>query len=282
MRSINGNKYLIWSILGMLGITIPIYIFLLKLFQKSFIIPDKDSILLTETNNALDKWETNATIRIIVWNVYKAKKKGIIDDLASFIKESDILLLQEHFHDSKLISRISKDSTHEITTAISFYTKAQIPTGVCTVSKVKHSSVLFLKSEGKEPLSHTSKMSLITSYNIKKTNKRLCVINVHGINFVRKTKFNDQMKKIEIELSNHKGSVIMGGDFNTWNKGRRTILRQLANKYNLDEVRFDNDKRRMKLDFIFIRAGKIQTARIMKEISSSDHLPLYLEFKLQV
>ncbi|MGD1917395.1 MAG: hypothetical protein ACFCAD_00045 [Pleurocapsa sp.] len=84
--------------------------------------------------------------------------------------------------------------------------------------------------------------------------------------------------------------MILAGDFNTWNKSRWQILSQMSARLNLTPVSFTaEDTKKIKnflfsppLDYIFHRGftQKQTTAKLIDNISSSDHNPLFVELCL--
>ena len=138
-----------------------------------------------------------------------------------------------------------------------------------------------------EPVINTPKISLFTEYFLANSS-RIIAVNTHLINFVSLPKFKAQLEEIESILSIHQGAIILAGDFNTWNKSRWLLLQQMTNRVNLTPVSFTaKDTKKIKsfllsppLDYIFYRglAQKPDTARVIDNISSSDHNPLFVEF----
>lgn len=137
-----------------------------------------------------------------------------------------------------------------------------------------------------EPIINTPKVSLFTEYFLA-NNSKILAVNTHLINFVNLSKFKAQLEEIELILSTHQGAIILTGDFNTWNKSRWLLLQQMSDRVNLTSVSFTAiDTKKIKsfllsppLDYIFYRGleQKPNTARVIDNISSSDHNPLFVE-----
>ena len=142
-----------------------------------------------------------------------------------------------------------------------------------------------------EPVINTPKVSLFAKYSLKDRDRSLLTVNTHLINFVGLGKFKAQLQEIESVLDKHQGAIILAGDFNAWNKYRWLILSQMAEKLNLTPISFSaEDTKKIKsfllsppLDYIFYRgfAPKPNTAKVIDNISSSDHYPLFVELCLQ-
>jgi endonuclease/exonuclease/phosphatase (EEP) superfamily protein YafD len=139
-----------------------------------------------------------------------------------------------------------------------------------------------------EPVTNTPKVSLFAEYFLSDSLGSLLAVNTHLINFVELSKFKAQLQEIESILSGHQGAIIFSGDFNTWNRSRWLLLSQMATRLNLTSVSFSPwDTRKIKnfllsppLDYIFYRGfnQKPFSAKVIDNISSSDHNPLLVEF----
>jgi endonuclease/exonuclease/phosphatase (EEP) superfamily protein YafD len=140
-----------------------------------------------------------------------------------------------------------------------------------------------------EPIINTPKVSLFTEYFLA-NNSKILAVNTHLINFVSLPKFKAQLEEIESILSIHRGAIILAGDFNAWNKSRWRLLYKMATRLYLTSVSFTaEDTKKIKsfllsppLDYIFYRGlkQKPDTAKVINNISSSDHNPLFVELCL--
>ena len=148
-----------------------------------------------------------------------------------------------------------------------------------------------------EPVINTPKISLFAEYSSSDCGasrrhrpQSLLTVNTHLIKFVGLSKFKAQLQEIELILKEHQGAVILAGDFNTWNKSRWQILCQMAARLNLTSVSFTaEDTMKIKsflfsppLDYIFYRGftPKLNTAKVIGNISASDHNALFVELCL--
>ena len=142
-----------------------------------------------------------------------------------------------------------------------------------------------------EPVINTPKVSLFVEYSLGDCSESLLAVNTHLINFVGLSKFKIQLQEIESVLNKHKGAIILAGDFNTWNKSRWLMLSKMAARLNLTSVSFTvEDTKKIKsfllsppLDYIFYRGleQKPDTAKVIDDISSSDHNPLFVELSFK-
>ena len=158
--------------------------------------------------------------------------------------------------------------------------------GILIASKGDRTKTKATITKHYEPVINTPKISLFTEYFLA-NNSKVLAVNTHLINFVNLPKFKAQLQEIESILNEHQEAIILAGDFNTWNKPRWRLLSQMAARLNLIPVSFTaKDTKKIKsfllslpLDYIFYRGleQKPDTARVIDNISSSDHNPLFVE-----
>lgn len=117
------------------------------------------------------------------------------------------------------------------------YAYRKIEAGVLTASKITPNLTCTFKV--KEPIIRVPKSILITRYPIAGLHWELMVANIHAINFTMGyTAFQKQCDHLESVLANHRGPMIVSGDFNTWNSGRMARVDAMAQRMNLVAVRF--------------------------------------------
>ena len=166
-------------------------------------------------------------------------------------------------------------------------TSSNTYSGILIASQGDRISKQALFTEHYEPVINTPKVSLFAEYSSKDRDRSLLAVNTHLINFVGLSKFKAQLQEIESVIDKHQGAIILAGDFNTWNKSRWQILSQMAARLNLTPISFSaEDTKKIKsflfsppLDYIFFRGltVKLNTAKVIDNISSSDHNPLFVE-----
>ena len=132
-----------------------------------------------------------------------------------------------------------------------------------------------------EPWLAMPKCTNITEYALSDTKETLIVVNIHAINFTLGVKqFRKQIEKIRQVLIEHKGPIILSGDFNTWRKKRMSILETLTVELGLDALTFQVDHRKtvfgQLLDHIYVRALTPENT-VTHHVQSSDHNPLSAE-----
>jgi endonuclease/exonuclease/phosphatase (EEP) superfamily protein YafD len=141
-----------------------------------------------------------------------------------------------------------------------------------------------LTTQGREPLTATPKIALLTYYAWPNEHQILLVTNIHAINFVTLKIFEMQLNQLEAILIQHPGPLILAGDFNTWHQQRLNLLHAMKTRLQLKSVFFKN-KQAIKrvllsppLDHIFYRGLCQKQAEVLAHIVSSDHAPLWVEF----
>ena len=163
--------------------------------------------------------------------------------------------------------------------------------GILIATKGNPISSKALVTKHCEPVSNTPKVSLFAEYSLDDCYENLLAVNTHLINFVNLSKFKAQIQEIESIVATHQGAIILAGDFNTWNKSRWRMLYKMTARLNLTPVSFTaEDTKKIKsfllsppLDYIFNRGlvQKEDTAKVIDNIYSSDHNPLFVELSLE-
>lgn len=217
-------------------------------------------------------------ITLLNWNSFKGSKEGWIDNFSILIKEIDLITLQEGYLTDTLTSNlISHQFSWDLASAFSINT---VSSGVLTASKASPATLCALWDN--EPLFSVPKTSMITEYVVKDRPDKLLVVNVHMINFSFGTKhFSEQLGKIEKIILQHRGPVIMAGDFNTWSKSRFNLLEDLAMNTGLTQTGFNSDYRSRffgkVVDHIYTRGLQVNQADSY-ETEFSDHNPMIATF----
>ncbi|XQW86540.1 endonuclease/exonuclease/phosphatase family protein [Thalassotalea piscium] len=223
-------------------------------------------------------------IELLLWNVFKCKKKGWQDDFKTLMYNKDLILLQEAILNTPFDNNFTQSQQHQWIMARSFkHIKTNIDTGVKTGSTVEAKQLYFSASEHCEPLTHTKKMLLATVYPLNIQGQSLLVVNSHLINFVSFVKFKSHLDQVFQTLVNHDGPVVLAGDFNTWNMKRLNYFNQIAHSFSLQEVPIIRQPRMAHLfkhlDHIYCRGLKVIDAHVHTNIHSSDHYPISLSLK---
>ena len=255
--------------------------------EKDITLPETDAIIkevgnYSEINNRLNPDQIN----ILVWNIYKCKKKSWSQDFENLSRNKDILILQEGVLNSEITPLLLKNNSYKYTMASSFlYTKEAIPTGVVTASEIKPVFKKFFRSIGREPIIGTPKMILSTKYKIEGYSKSLLVVNIHSLNFVTTSKFSKQLFSVLDTIQNHDGPIIFGGDFNSWSDKKENFLKEFMAKIGLTEVLFENGDERKTfnghiLDYAFIKGLKVLSSHVYSNLDGSDHKAIEITLKV--
>lgn len=223
-------------------------------------------------------------IEILVWNVFKCKKKGWLEDFDSLMRDKDLVLLQESVANSPFDLHFNKSLQHQWMMARSFRNiKTEIETGVKTGATVAVKKHHFSASTPSEPISKTKKMLLATLYPISGSEQLLLVINCHLINFVSFEKYKAHVEQVFNALIHHNGPILLAGDFNTWNRKRLRYFNAQALSFGLEEVGMIRQAKLTHffkhLDHIYCRGLEIVDAHVNTHIHSSDHYPISLSVK---
>jgi len=224
------------------------------------------------------------TITLLVWNVYKTRKRGWHDDFLKLSRNKDLILLQESVLNNLDNSIFKNANRFEWIMACSHkYRISQIITGLKTGCVAKSCSQEFLHSPDKEPLVNTSKLMLATTYSLENSLNQLLVLNVHAINFVTLKKYTRHINQILSVIQHHTGPIILAGDFNCWNAARLEFLFGRIKNEGLTVVALEREPRwhhlNHHLDYIFYRDLHLIKAETLFDINSSDHYPIIAEFK---
>ena len=162
--------------------------------------------------------------------------------------------------------------------------------GILIATKYDRLNAQAILTEHYEPILNTPKVSLYMHHDLVKHPEALLTANAHLINFVSDRQFQAQLLQIESVLAKHQGAIILAGDFNTWNSSRCVMLQQMTERLNLTAVAFTaRDTKKIKnfmfsepLDRIYYRgfAQKLNSAKVIDSIDSSDHNPLFVELSI--
>jgi len=217
---------------------------------------------------------------LVNWNIFKGKKEGWAEDLRNFIRNADILILQEAYLTESLKSMLKQERYHWDMTAAFEY--RQIEAGVLTAARTAPTFTCTFRET--EPITRIPKSALITRYPFAGTQRELLVANIHAINFTMEpSAFKKQIDRLEGLLAAYRGPLIVSGDFNTWTTGRMSHVNAMAQRLDLSAVRFDENRRSRffgrEIDHVYYRGLEAENAAT-PIVSTSDHNPLTVVFKL--
>lgn len=213
----------------------------------------------------------------MVWNIFKQQRADWLSVLKSFGKDAQLVLLQEAQTTPELIRFAT--SHYLAADQVPAFALPQHPSGVMTLAAAH--PVYCCPLREREPLLRLAKSALITVYPLY-NDQLLMVVNIHAVNFsLGVDVYSKQLGPIGEQITNHRGPVIMAGDFNAWSRKRINALYQFASDMTLREVNFTDDYRRKAfgrpLDFVFYRDLSVVEASVLVT-RASDHNPLLVEF----
>ena len=219
------------------------------------------------------------SINFLSWNIKKGQMANWRHDLLGLVDGKNLVIIQEAVLGSELTEAFSEPAHWSFSTG--YQNKSQV-TGVMTFSSSEPLTQCNLLNW--EPWLGTPKAINITEYGLSGTEQTLIVVNLHAINFTfGVNQYRNQINQIKQILFNHKGPIIVSGDFNTWRKKRLQVLESVAAELNLTSLLFQQDYRKKvfgySLDHIYIRGLTVKNA-VTHQVRSSDHNPLVAEFEL--
>jgi endonuclease/exonuclease/phosphatase (EEP) superfamily protein YafD len=234
----------------------------------------RDEIAATQSRSMLSL--DSSDIRLFVWNMRKGIDPASMVDLTRLAHDSDIVLIQE----ASIAMRPGLSRARYSSFAAGYRTATK-QTGVMTLSGAQPLALCVLTD--REPWLRTPKATGVAVFGIDGTDETLAVVNVHGINFTLGVEEQrQQLAKIGLVLSRHRGPVIVAGDFNTWRAGRLAVVEDWANSLALEELSFADDHRvtplGLAVDRVFAR-GLRPVESSTAEVDSSDHNPMLVRFQ---
>lgn len=215
---------------------------------------------------------------IIDWNIYKGGKDGMASDFALISKDADVAVLQEAYETPELVSDLSTANQSLWWNMVRGFKYQGYFTGVATGSRVSAIRTEGFLTTVHEPLLKSPKTMLLTVYPLANSLDSLAVLNVHGINFVLNSKFKKQITQMIAILKDHRGPILVAGDFNTWNDGRMEALDKGFASIGLERLKLSNQKE-AKLDHAYVRGLQATEATLLTNIKSSDHKPILLRLQ---
>jgi len=224
-------------------------------------------------------------INCLVWNIWKARSRGWLEEFARLNANKDLVLLQEAVSNAPSDSFFANDKRAQWIMARSHaHPRTSVETGVKTGCVVKASSVSAYASPCTEPIVKTPKMLLSTTYPLSNAGD-LMVLNMHAINFVTNKSYVSHLDQLGEALMHHAGPVILAGDFNTWSLKRHGCFTDIAKQSGLLEATM---QRRQKLrhlnshlDHVFYRGLRLRDVKSLEHIKLSDHAPIVATFELE-
>jgi endonuclease/exonuclease/phosphatase (EEP) superfamily protein YafD len=230
------------------------------------------SLRQRDARGLLGELDSN-NIRIVNWNVQKTRKPGWQRDYDAFTSDKELVLIQEASLREDTINKL--DSSKHWAFAPGYGTDGEI-SGVLNLSTIKPMTQCSFVTL--EPVIRKPKATSITQYGMSATDETLVVVNMHAVNFsLGLGAFREQFERIAAVLAEHRGPLILSGDFNTWRLRRQQIVGSVVKELGLRPLVFEIDHRVQVLgrtiDHIYVR-GLSTVATATNAVTTSDHNPM--------
>ena len=238
-----------------------------------------------------------ANITVVNWNAQKGKNPQFASDLKLLLEREkpDIVFLQEaktDFFEPEQMGGYFAEGW-------SYPWPGGEMVGVLTLSRTPPVRIESVHTKHRELGVTAPKVSLVTEYPLP-NGQNLLAVNVHLLNFEVWSLKNitHQLEDIKKIMADHRGPIVMAGDFNTWNRKRLELVMEAAREAKLKEVtefpegRTTGDTkseywnkalgvdRELPLDRVFILGFDPSSARVL-DYNTSDHRPILVKLKLQ-
>lgn len=227
---------------------------------------------------------------IVSWNVHKLQHDGIHDELEALVaaESVDFLLLQE----ARACAPIPPGMGGHHALSFRSGMRDRSDEGVMTVGTVQPLRAHRVRSEQRELLVLTPKAALISFFQVA-GGAELCIVNLHGLNFdPTGAQLARQLDALRARIESFVGPLIVAGDFNTWNRARMDVVKDLGGALGLVEVKPDEEGGKtgdlpegllgkavgfapdLWLDRIFVRGFTPVEVSWRLEYQASDHVPI--------
>lgn len=219
-------------------------------------------------------------ISILNWNVYKGSGDNWDSDFKLLSQDRDILIMQEARLDETLHQMLDAQGFHWDLTSAFRYRNSRV--GVMTASKIRPVDLCSIHS--KEPYIRLPKTLLVSLYQLAGSSEILLVANIHSINFTFGTEaYAEQLQTLQNILKQHKGPMIVAGDFNSWSDERIHFIEQFEQNLSLNSLQYQSHNRTKifgkAIDHIFYR-DLTPYELITPQVTSSDHNPILVSFSV--
>jgi endonuclease/exonuclease/phosphatase (EEP) superfamily protein YafD len=214
-----------------------------------------------------------AAIRVLSWNVQKKHGSAWRQDFDRLSGDADLVLMQEaslgHHGDPHV-------AAGRYASFAPGYRTGDRVTGVLTFSR--HEPLVRCSFTSREPWLKTPKSTSITAHALNGSDETLAVVNIHALNFaLGLSDYRAQFGRVLDVLRDHRGPIILAGDFNTWRGRRLAVVSELASALQLRAVSFPDDARvrflGRPLDHIYVRNLELRHSGT-DSVTTSDHNPM--------
>lgn len=259
-----------------------------EFISRAFVIPP-----LEESHHTYAVAESTAlnpeSMKVFVWNIYKAKNDGYHEDFARYGAGYDVFMIQEAMTTApELSSKLAMEGFRwDFGVSFGYRKNPEKQTGTMLGSHVEPERAWIARTSDEEPIVKTPKVLTMAVYPIAGQEHGLMVINIHGLNMTNQKPFERHLLLAMDQVQNHQGPLVFAGDFNTRTKKRLAYMRELLiEKWGMTEMSFRNDDRMRSwgtghiIDFVFVRGLEIIDSEVLGKLESSDHKAMLFEARL--
>ncbi len=219
-------------------------------------------------------------IRVAIWNMCKGAGGLLFEhDYRLLCYRSDIILTQEALLSQRSI-RVFCEPGFRVVHAASYMRRDRLRDGVMTVSRVAPDPHRLHRVICKypEPILKTPKAALVSFYPLIDSQESLMIVNLHATLIRLKSAAIEEMEHLIAHLPEHKGPILLAGDFNTFSSGYLKAVHSILKKLSLEHIPISDDPRpkAQALDQVFSRGLDIHSIHVDTTIKNSDHFPLFL------
>ncbi|MES2802483.1 MAG: endonuclease/exonuclease/phosphatase family protein [Bdellovibrionota bacterium] len=240
-------------------------------------IPDSANVMHSMGQASLPTLNS-AKLSILSWNIYKGRNAEYKKSFAALAKNRDLIMLSEATTGSP-VSDSLKMPGFEWHLAASFDMKNDIAAGTALGSQARPHNVHYYRTKDIEPFVKSPKATVLASYAIPGSSKKLLAISIHGINWDGDAALERQLNMILPELKAHDGPIVFAGDFNTKNASRVALTKRILASAGLKQVPWENPIKKKQLDDAFTRGITVKRARFIHD-KGSDHPAIDLQIEL--
>ncbi|MFO1284555.1 MAG: endonuclease/exonuclease/phosphatase family protein [Burkholderiales bacterium] len=218
--------------------------------------------------------DTRAPFLVVSWNIHKSARAGWESDLARFLAAGEFVLLQESLLGSAMRERLERAGARWVQ-AEAWSARAG-PTGALIASRVAPARHCVLRQA--EPPGIPPKSAVVAWYRLAGRADTLAVASVHSVNFSPGlAAYRRQLESLAATLADHRGPVVVGGDFNTWSPVRAALVDEILAGVGLAPIVPVVDRRSRFLglpaDHLYVR-GLVAVDAAVASLDSSDHVPI--------
>lgn len=219
-------------------------------------------------------------IRVAIWNMCKGAGGLLFEhDYRMLCYRSDVILTQEALLSQRSI-RVFCEPGFRVVHAASYMRRDRLRDGVMTVSRVAPDPQRLHRVICKypEPILKTPKVALVSFFPLMDSQESLMIVNLHATLIRLKSAAVEEMEHLIAHLPDHRGPILLAGDFNTFSPGYLKAVHSILKKLSLEHmpIREDPRPKSQALDQVFSRGLDIHSIQVDTTIKNSDHFPLIL------